>query len=103
MSTLSWNCRGLGNLRTVQALRSIVAKEAPNLVFLMKTKIPRKRQHKMKEIQQSIGFTQGLIVPSEGRSGGLALLWKPETYVNIKGYSKWFIDAEVVSRNVHEC
>ncbi|XP_075650209.1 uncharacterized protein LOC142620783 [Castanea sativa] len=57
----------------------------------------------MKEIQNSIGFTQGLIVPSEGRSGGLALLWKPETYVNIKGYSKWYIDAEVVFRNVQGC
>lgn len=57
----------------------------------------------MKEIQNSIGFTQGLIVPSEGRSGGLALLWKPETYVSIKGYSKWYIDAEVVCRNVQGC
>ena len=100
MSTLSWNCRGLGNHRTVQALRSTVEKEVPILVFLMETKIPRKQQHKMKEIQNSIGFTQGLIVPSEGRSGGLALLWKPETFVNIRGYSKWFIDAEVVCGNV---
>ena len=66
---LSWNYRGLGNLRIVQALQSIVEKEAPSLVFLMETKITRKRQHKMKEIQNSIGFTQGLIVPSEGRSG----------------------------------
>ncbi|XP_030964343.1 uncharacterized protein LOC115985543 [Quercus lobata] len=100
MSTLSWNCRGLGNHRIVQALRSTVEKEVPILVFLMETKIPRKQQHKMKEIQNSIGFTQGLIVPSEGQSGGLALLWKPETFVNIKGYSKWFIDAEVICGNV---
>ena len=42
-------------------------------------------------------------MPSEGRSGGLALLWKPKTYVNIKGYSKWYIDAEVVCRNVQGC
>ena len=97
---LSWR---LGNLRIVQALQSIVEKEAPSLVFLMETKITRKRQHKMKEIQNSIGFTQGLIVPSEGRSGGLALLWKPETYVSIKGYSKWDIDTEVVCRNVQGC
>lgn len=68
MSTLSWNCQGLGNLRIVQALWSIVEKEAPSLVFLMETKILRKRQHKLMEIQHSIGFTEGLIVPSEGTS-----------------------------------
>ena len=51
----------------------------------------------MKDIQSSIGFTQGLIVPSEGWSGGLALLWKPETCVNIRGYLKWFIDAKIGS------
>ena len=50
MSTLSWNCRGLGNHRTVQALRSNVEREVPSLVFLMETKIPRKQHYKMKEI-----------------------------------------------------
>ena len=53
----------------------------------------------MKDIQNAVGFTQGLIVPSEGRSGGLALLWKPKTCVKIRGYSKWFIDAEIVSNS----
>ena len=54
----------------------------------------------MKEINNSIGFTQGLIVPSESRSGGLALLQKPENFVNIEGYSKWYIDTKVVSSNI---
>ena len=99
MSTLSWNCRGLGNHRTVQALQSTVEREVPSLVFLMETKIPRKQQYKMKEIQNSIGFTQGLIVSSEGRSGVLALLWKPKIIVNIRGYSKWFIDVEIICSN----
>ena len=69
----------------------------------METKIPRKKQHKMKEIQNSIGFTQDLIILSEGRSGGLALLWKLETFVNIRGYLKWYIDVEVVCSNVQGC
>lgn len=78
----------------------MVEKEVPSLVFLMETKIPKKKQHKMKEFQKSISITQGLIVPSEGRSRGSALLWKPKTIVNVRGYSKWYIDAEVVSSNV---
>ena len=69
----------------------------------METKIPRKKQHKMKEIQNSIGFTQDLIILSEGRSGGLALLWKLETFVNIRSYLKWYIDVEVVCSNVQGC
>ena len=45
----------------------------------METKASVKRMTKVKE---RIGFPNGLIVPSEGRSGGLALFWKPETIVN---------------------
>lgn len=63
----------------------------------MESKISRKQQQKMKDIQTSIGFTQGLIVPSEGRSGGLTLLWKLEICVSIRGYLKWYIDAEIGS------
>ena len=38
MSALSWNCRGLGNPFTVNALHKIVKEEDPTLVFLMETK-----------------------------------------------------------------
>lgn len=40
----------------------------------------------------------GLIVPSEGKSGGLALLWKEETIVNIQTYSQSHINALVDGR-----
>lgn len=29
----------------------------------------------MVKIKDKIGFPNGLIIPSEGRSGGMALLW----------------------------
>ena len=38
MSLLSWNCRGLGNPQTVNALKKVIRLEDPNLVFLMETK-----------------------------------------------------------------
>ena len=32
------------------------------------------------------GFKQGLIVPSRGNSGGLALFWKDDVQVNVVKY-----------------
>ena len=37
----------------------------------------------------------GLIVPSVGRSGGLAMLWSRDIKVEVKGYSGNYIDAVV--------
>ena len=71
MIALSWNCRGLGNPGTVQALNKMVHQEAPNLVFLMETKVNAKQ---MMKIRVSLGFQHGFLIPSEGRSGGIALL-----------------------------
>ena len=38
MSAISWNCRGLGNPLTVNALHRVVLEKDPTLVFLMETK-----------------------------------------------------------------
>ena len=38
MSAISWNCRGLGNPLTVNALQKVVLEKDPTLVFLMETK-----------------------------------------------------------------
>ena len=33
---------------------------------------------------------------SDGFSGGLALLWKPNTQVHVQNFSLWFIDAHIL-------
>ncbi|XP_050290016.1 uncharacterized protein LOC126728194 [Quercus robur] len=63
MSLLSWNCRGLGNLRTVKALEKVVNKEEPKIVFLMETKSKREWLEKVKD---QCKMKHGLIVPSDG-------------------------------------
>ena len=70
MNLLSWNCRGLGNQRTVNALKKIIKAQVPNLVFLMETKSNRGW---MEYVRDQCEFKNGLIMPSEGASGGLAL------------------------------
>ena len=41
MNLLSWNCRGLGNPRSVNALKEVIRIEKPKIVFLMETKLDR--------------------------------------------------------------
>jgi hypothetical protein len=84
MSILAWNCRGLGNLRTVRDLRLMVKEKSPNFLFLMETKA---RNSVLQKVRTSIGFEGLFTVEPVGRSGGLALLWKDAREVMIKNYS----------------
>ena len=92
MNALSWNCRGLGNLRTVRQLQEVIASEDPSLVFLMETKLSKDEMTKKK---CTFGFIEGLVVASNGSKGGLALLWKKEIMVDVQTFGPWHIDAEV--------
>ena len=93
MIPLSWNCRGLGNPRSVRALHIMVQRWKPDIVFLMETK---SKVNRMEKIKNRIGFANGLIVPSRGRSGGLALFWNCGISLDIKSYSGNHIDAFVM-------
>ena len=41
------------------------------------------------------GLLNGVIVPSKGRSGGLAMLWERDLSVELKSYTRYHIDAVV--------
>ncbi|PPD73001.1 hypothetical protein GOBAR_DD30103 [Gossypium barbadense] len=47
------------------------------------------------KVQTRCRMQNGLVVNSDGRSGGLALMWKDELDVTIKSYSKHHIDSIV--------
>jgi hypothetical protein len=38
MRILSWNCQGCGNPKNARALKKLIAKHQPEVVFLMETK-----------------------------------------------------------------
>ncbi|KAK7839830.1 hypothetical protein CFP56_017473 [Quercus suber] len=63
----------MGSTLAVRTLTDEVRKREPLLVFLVKTKA---RVGRIRGIQAKLNYTQGIVVPSDGRSGGLALLWK---------------------------
>nr|POF10544.1 hypothetical protein CFP56_45935 [Quercus suber] len=92
MSVLAWNCWGLGASPVVRTLTEVVKQKNPVVIFLVETKASIDR---MKGFQNKLGFTQAIIVPSDGRSGGLALLWREGTDIRFKIYSHSYIDAVV--------
>ena len=53
------------------------------------------KKYQMEKEKFKIGLLNGLIVPSVGRSGRLAMLWSRDIKVEVQGYSGNYIDAIV--------
>ncbi|XP_041011398.1 uncharacterized protein LOC121255187 [Juglans microcarpa x Juglans regia] len=96
MSTLVWNCLGLGNPQTVKILRLLTKEKWPNLVFLVETKSRKKR---MEEVMRILKMDGCFAVDCVGLSGRIALLWKEAWQVNIINYTRWHISALIKERN----
>ena len=96
MNLISWNCRGLGNPRTVQEVASLVKRYNPLILFLSETK---RKSGEMEWLRSRWGFENCLTVDSVGRSGGLALLWRQEVSLEILSYSNHHIDAKIGNTN----
>ena len=87
-----WNCWGLENPRLVRVLCEFVQRWDPKIVFLSETKLKKKAMENEKD---KADFANGLIVPSLGWNGGIALLWKRDISVEVQGYLDNYIDAIV--------
>ena len=92
MSILSWNCRRLGNPRTVQALKGLVDEVKPDIIFLMETLCNR---NKLEPIKKAFNFDGLFYVDCKGGSGGLALFWKNKNKIKLLSFSFYFIDVEI--------
>jgi hypothetical protein len=64
------------------------------MVFLMETKLQAVR---LESIRIKLGFECLFVVDSNGRRGGLALLWKTDFHVSIQNFSLRHINARVYS------
>ncbi|XP_019175465.1 PREDICTED: uncharacterized protein LOC109170766 [Ipomoea nil] len=92
MSTLSWNCHGLGNPRTVREIVDMVSRKQPDFVFLMETKVARDHAERLRV---KIGYEGLFYVDSDGLSGGIALLWKKNCTARLLSYSTNYVDVGV--------
>lgn len=80
MNTLAWNCRGLGNSRTIHDLCDLVKSLHAKIVFLSDTRMSASR---VSNLRWRLGFRNCLPVSSSGLSGGLALFWDDSIKVNL--------------------
>ena len=92
MIALCWNCRGLGNPRSVGVLRECVQRWDPKVVFLSEKK---KNITGMKRVKVKLDFVNGFYVQRKGKGWGLAMFWRKEINLEIKSYSKHRIDAVI--------
>lgn len=91
-----WNCRGLGNGPAVRGLLDLQKQVDPDVLFLSETKMDKRRMEKIKWL---LGMKNMVVRDCEGKSGGLALLWKKEVVLILHNYSKYHIDVEVVEQD----
>lgn len=70
---MSLNIRGAGNKSFTNHFRGLIYSYNPDIVILMETKV---NLNNAKSISASLNFPCFKIIPSEGFSGGIWLLWK---------------------------
>ncbi|KAF5445314.1 hypothetical protein F2P56_034374 [Juglans regia] len=99
MICLSWNCRRLGNPRTVRELHRLVKSKFPSLIFLMETKCNR---NKIELVKKSLNMANSFVVDSKGASGGLAFIWNDSVNVNLLSYSQNHISLSVNTNMVNQ-
>ena len=95
MRLLSWNCQGLGNLWTIQSLHKLVREQAPDVCFLMETRLDRDG---LKKHCGDLPFKNKLIVKKTNSGGGLALLWREEMTLDVIN----FIDNRILAKVVKD-
>lgn len=97
MKIISWNARGLENQRAMCRLRHLLKLHNSQMVFLMETKLDRRRMEKERRI---CGFRYGFYVDAIESMGGLCLAWKYDLQVSLQKYSPQFIDVLVLDKDM---
>lgn len=101
MTHLSWNCRGIGG-----SLRSSTSTHLSRLLTATKAQVcflSETRNHSITStsIKNRFNINDAFVVPSQGQSGGLWLLWTDEVTVSIVEYSQNFIFAMCINNVSH--
>jgi exonuclease III len=102
MKILSWNCQGCGNPKTTRALKKLIAKHQPDVVFLMETKQLSSNYFFLSNFaNEYCTKTIDCSTSGGGRAGGLALMWKNCNFeLNIIDYDLNHIDCMINSHNM---
>lgn len=99
MSSISWNCRGIGLPLNIQFLKEVVGQEKPVFIFLCETLA---RKDKMEWVRVQLGFEGLFAVDPIGRIAGIALLWKERDQTKLISFSQNHIDVEVMIEGMNK-
>ena len=92
MICLSWNCRGLGQDRAIQALSELVQTHKPMVVFLFETLV---NSNKIESLRVKLGFQNAMVVNRLNQGGGVAVIWKDMEKCIVLSFSNHHIDLEI--------
>ena len=92
MKIMAWNCQGLASAWAVRALLEIQKRERPDVFFLSETHLGKAKAEILK---RKLGFDHFIIHESDGRSGGLLMLWRKDIVIQNQGVSQYFIDVVI--------
>ncbi|KAH1038067.1 hypothetical protein J1N35_039810 [Gossypium stocksii] len=90
------NYRGVGNPTTVCDLKQLLVANDPDVAFFCETKINANR---FSSISRKCRMEGCLAVNTEGKSGGLVMMWKENNIVDIQMYSSNHIDVMIQIEN----
>lgn len=99
MSTLSWNCCGLGNPHTIQFLKDIVYQKKLDFSFLSET---RSNKVTIERLAMQLEYEGYLCVEARSQSGGTMLTWRDKNTAQVLGYSVNHIDVVIKLHNMIE-
>ncbi|XP_058774622.1 uncharacterized protein LOC131648906 [Vicia villosa] len=88
MKIVSWNCRGLGNPRTVRALLRLNRLENVDVLLVIESRL---KNDEVLSIKIKSGFAEVYVVECKGtgkdRAGGLIMFWKEKFQISIPSSS----------------
>ena len=78
MKVVSWNCRGLGSTKKIEAMQDLICISTLEILLVQETKM-----EELAFLQASQFFWKngnGIVVSARGASGGLGELWNSTNF-----------------------
>ena len=96
MRIISWNCQGIGMPLTQSRLFRLFRMYNYDILFLVET---LNQCDKVCKLAYDLGFPNVITQPPNGRSGGLALMWKNNVSLSLISQDERLIDSHVTFNN----
>ena len=78
MQVTSWNCRGLGNLKTVEDVKDLLRMEPTKILLLQETKIENDALLFLSKTKWKMNT--GIVFSAQGTCGGLVTIWSKDKF-----------------------